>query len=278
MRQDDPHRVGWWGQFNVDSGQTIQWEIGPLKLAIQRLPNEWQIAYEQDETLAEENNEWEQKTTATNLETLGYANLKRYPFQQTHNPLHLLPALADRPVVTRPWTPLHIIANEEAVMFVSSPLWVRLTVADPPKQLLEIPVRRPSDTWFGPSTMEGELCYASRTQGRLNFENIPLQTHRAVTQVTIRNQAKSALVVERLSLPVPYLSLFATAEGVLWTETVTMACTRDTGMAACDIGAIPPPQASQARLINEPRQKPGQNMIVRAFGALFSQIIPPGGD
>ena len=57
------------------------------------------------------------------------------------------------------------------MIYVSTPLWVRVDVHDPPQFLQEIPVIRPSDTWFGPSTREGELGYAGRTHGRLNFEN-----------------------------------------------------------------------------------------------------------
>jgi hypothetical protein len=269
MTQNNEYRGGWWGRFSVNEEQTIQWNIGPLKLAVQRLPHEWQIAYERDETLTEEANGWQLDRTAPDVNSLGYAHTERHTFDQTSPILWVLPALADRPVVTRPLAPFYVTAGEETVMFVSSPLWVRIQVDDPPKTLQEIPIRRPSDTWFGPSTMEGELCYASRTHGRLNFENVSLQSHRAITQVIIRNRANDTLLVERLNLPVPYLSLFETSEGLLWTESVTMVRSRETGMANFDIGGSPPAQASQVKLVSEPRQIPGQNMVIRAFGVLF---------
>jgi hypothetical protein len=269
MTEHNKYQAGWWGQFSLAEGQTSQWQIGPLKLAVQRLPHEWQIAYERDGTLEEETNGWQQDPAALHINTLGYANTERYTFSQTSPTLWVLPALADRSVVTRPLTPFYVTAGEETVMFVSSPLWVRIQVDDPPKTLQEIPIRRPSDTWFGPSTMEGELCYASRTHGRLNFENVSLQPHRAITQVIIRNRANDTLLVERLSLPVPYLSLFETLAGLLWTESVTMVRARETGMANFDIGSSPPAQAGQAKLVSEPRQSPGQSMVVRAFGVLF---------
>jgi hypothetical protein len=154
-------------------------------------------------------------------------------------------------------------------VFVSSPLWVRIEVGDPPVKLQEIPIVRPSDTWFGPTTMEGELCYASRTYARLNLENIPVRVHRAITQIIIDNKADTQLLVERLNLPVPFLSLFEASNGFLWTEAVAMIRTRDTGMAAFQIGKRPPEEASAAKLVSEPREKPDQNMVIRAFGALF---------
>ena len=269
MTQNNEYQAGWWGQFSVNEGQTIQWQIGPLKLAVQRLLNEWQIAYERDESLAEEANGWQLDQTAPDVNSLGYAHTERYTFDQTSPTLWVLPALADRPVVTRPWAPFYVTAGEETVMFVSSPLWVRVAVDDPPKNLQEIPIRRPSDTWFGPSTMEGELCYASRTHGRLNFENVLLQPHRAITQVTISNRAISQLLVERLSLPVPFLSLFESSDGLLWTQGVTMVRARETEMATFDVEKGPPVQARPVKLVSEPRQIPGQNMVIRAFGVLF---------
>jgi hypothetical protein len=96
-----------------------------------------------------------------------------------------------------------------------------------------------------------------------------VRSHWAITQVAVHNQADTQLQIERLNLPVPYLSLFETANGILWTETVTMVRTRDSGMAAFQVEEGPPHAATGARLIVNPRQEPPQNMIIRAFGVLF---------
>ena len=269
MIQSDQFQATWWGQLDLNYEQTAQWVIGPLKLAVQRLPNEWQVAYEPDELIDLEATEWQQTTVALDISALNYANTERYVVGQTSKNLRIRPTLADRPIITRPFTPLYVPAGEQTVIFVSSPLWVSVEVGDLPKILQEIPIQRPSDTWFGPSTMEGELCYASRTYGRLHLDNIPVRSHRAITQVTIRNRATSQLLVERLSLPVPYLSIFETSEGLLWTQAVKMMRTRDTGMATLDVEAGPPKEAGEVKLICGPRQPPDQNMVIRAFGALF---------
>ena len=263
------HQAGWWGKFKAEPGQTLQWEIGSLNLAIQRLTYEWQIAYEQRDPRLDEINTWQHNSTASNLDPLEYAHLERYTFNETSECLAVMPALADRPVITRPLNPFYVVSNQEAVVYVSTPLWVRIDAHDPPQFLQEIPVIRPSDTWFGPSTREGELGYASRTHGRLNFENITAQTHRATTQVIIRNRTGTSLLIERLSLPVPYLALFESAEGQLWTQTVIMTSTRETGMANFDIEPNPPEQAGQVNQIGEPRLYSPRNMIIRAFGVLF---------
>jgi hypothetical protein len=258
-----------WGQFNLEVGQTGRWEIGPLKFAIQRQPNEWQLSYERDTSLDSDNIEWPQEIASPDINQLDYSVTERYAIKQTGSILHVMPALADRPIITRPLMPLHVPAKEKTIIFVSSPFWVQIKVDNPPKLIQEIPILRPSDTWFGPSTMEGELCYASRTHARLNLENIPIRPHRAITQIVIYNKADNQLLVERLSLPVLYLSLFETESGLLWTEAVTMTRTRETDLVTFEIEKSPPKAAGTTNLLSEPRQQPEQNMIFRAFGALF---------
>ena len=262
-------RATWWGPYSLDDGQTIQWEIGPLRLAIQRRLNEWHIAYEQRDVIDPETSEWSHIPAAPDIIKFDYANTERHVVSQTNEKLWIRPVLADRPIIIRPLMPLYVPTAEEITIFASSPLWMSIEVGDPPKKLQEIPIQRPSDTWFGPSTMEGELCYASRTHGRLRLEQIPTRAHRAITQLTVRNQASSSLLVERFSLPVPYLTLFETADSVLWTQSVVMERTRDAGLAAFHVEPDPSEQAGETRSLGEPRQQPTQSMIIRAFGVLF---------
>jgi hypothetical protein len=259
----------WWGQFSLAEGQTARWHISALRLAIQRLAYEWKIAYEYDHTVDWSDATWSYSPDAPDIEDIEYKNRERHAFEQTQETLYLTPILPDRPLVIRPITPLYVPAGESTNIFASSPLWVRIEVGQPPHIIREIPIRRPSDTWFGPSTMEGELCYADKTTGRLRVEYVPTRVHRAITKVMIRNQASLPLQVERLSLPVIYLSLFCTPDGLLWTQMVTMDRTRNTGMAALNVTNQLPIAAKEARLVSGPRQMSGQNMVVRAFEALF---------
>ena len=133
---------------------------------------------------------------------------------------------------------------------------------------MEFPIQRPSDTWFGPSTLEGETCYAIRTHSRLNLENLSLHPYRALTQIDIDNRAEAPLHVERLNLPVPYLSLFVNPEGILWTEAVTMTQKDDASLAEFEIQEGPPVVSGGAELLSPSRENPQKNMLIRAFGIL----------
>jgi hypothetical protein len=195
--------------------------------------------------------------------------IERYMFRATGEAIHLLPMLADRPIVSRPITPIHLPSGEEVTLFVSSPVWVGVAVDGGKKRLLALPIIRPSDTWFGPNTFDGELCYDSRTRGLLSADEVVLRIHRAITPVLIYNRADSDLMLERISIPVPLLSLYGDQQGQLWTEAVTLLREEDNEMAALKIGHGAPNQAGKCELFTEPRQRSGRGLFYRAFSSLF---------
>ncbi len=257
----------WWGEFRFSPGQTRCWRFGPLTLSVQRLAHEWQLFHQVREDWVESDYEVEVDAAAAPLG--GDAALDRFVCRGTSKALQVLPGLADRPVVTRPATPVHLPSGEEVTFYVSSPVWIRLGIPSPLRWLLELPLQRPSDTWFGPSTREGELCYAARTSARLQLEEIPLRPHRALTPVSILNQGDEPLLLERLKLPVPCLSLYGSADGLLWTESLSIIREQDLRMAALRIGKGPPSPAGTARLVSEAREPVEQGILVRALHAIF---------
>jgi hypothetical protein len=257
----------WWGVHSVELDDTLCWEMGSLTLAVQRRAREWQIMsnIHPDQEPAER---WQ---LIRNREFLiDGGQLSRFMFKETMQKLQVIPKLADRPVVIRPATPFHVPAGQTVTLFVSSPVWFSLAVHKPPVQLLEMPIQRPSDTWFGLSTCSGELCYASRTQGRIRLDELPKRTDRAVTPIIISNLSDASFLLERVNLPSPNLSLFCNAAGCLWTPQVTM--TREPGddSASLEIAEGPPSIAGDTELISSPRQQPEPGSLLHYFGALFS--------
>ena len=264
----DKQEAIWWGEFKLHNQQTLQWRIGPLTLLVRNIADEWQIAYERADEMHE--NTLACEITETDLSPDTLANNSRYFIRDHSGILHLKPRLADRPIVSRPWQPFHLTAGEEVTLYVSSPLWIELAVGEKAEKLVEVAIQRPSDTWFGPSTREGELCYASRTSCRLDLAEVPWRPHRAITPVLIRNQADSLLSLERLSLPVPFLPVYSTVNGNLWTPTVILVREEDGDMAALKIEKHAPAEAGQATLVDEPRSRVSTGTLFRAFNALFS--------
>lgn len=267
----------WWGVFTLDDGQAGCWRVGPSTLWIYHLPHEWRLVHLQDgdslSKTAEVIAPLPEDAVNLSLEDLPEgAVVSRFSFRTTGGQLAVMPVLADRPVVVRPETPLYVPPGEAATLYVSTPLWVCLEAGDPPLLLQEVPSHRPSDTWYGPNTREGELCYATRTAGRLVLADLPRCPHRAVTPILIRNRARDALLVERIQLPVQYLALFQAAGGYLWTQAVTLDREKDGGFSALNLLEGAPPEADDAHPVSKPRETSRASLIGRTFSTLFHRI------
>ncbi len=266
----------WWGTFGLPEDAAVVWRVGPLELWLQRRANEWRVG-----TVAGANALDERVSVAQPAagdEAPEGATLTRYSFARAPARVTLSPRTADRPVVVRPDAPFFVPGGEEARLYLSTPLWIALAPPDAPRPMLEVPAHRPSDTWFGPNTLEGELCYAAVTHARLDLASLPRRPHRAVTPVLLRNRAAEPLLLERLKVPLPYLSLFADASGMLWTELVTLERETAGDVAALQIGSDAPAEAAarvdgtaarEPTRLCEPRQRPEPRVALRAFSRLF---------
>lgn len=268
MDPDTSQAPHWWGEYTIADTKGLRCHIGPLDLLLRNLHEEWQIAYERRAGDEDEDSVCHISESDLSLEHL--TNHSRYILHDDSGKVYINPRLADRPIVSRPWSPFHLSAGQETTLYVSSPLWIEITVGQQRRTLEEIAILRPSDTWFGASTQEGELCYASRTSCRLRLDELPWRPHRALTPVVIRNRADTPLLLERLSLPVPLLPLFAAPDGRLWTPRVTLTRSDDGDMAALKIDKEAPLEVDAATLIHTPRTNAGTGTLVRAFNALFS--------
>tara|TARA_R110002049_G_scaffold187514_4_gene355775 strand:- start:905 stop:1723 length:819 start_codon:yes stop_codon:yes gene_type:complete len=272
MSEEHKNILKWWGQFEVPLDTAAIWKIETLNFAIHHVDKEWQISHRRESeggTLPSEVG-----FSRELFDPLDYTNTTRYIFRKSSPVIEIKPQLADRTVVTRPAMPINLAPGEEVTLYVSTPLWVQFDISGKRESTLdELAIHRPSDTWFGPSTREGELCYASQTSGRTSLERLPVRASRAITPLIIINKALDKLLIERVALPVPLLSLFATPEGVLWTQSATLIRDDDGGMAELKLGKDAPKEAKDAVRINKARLQPEKGMLVRAFSSIFDKGV-----
>lgn len=259
--------IEWWGQNRFALDQVRRWRLGPSRLWVERREFEWRL----HQLEQAENNDIviEAGELTDSGEIDSKANLDRYATSSNGMLFTVTPQLADRPLVVRPETPLFVPSGEDVTLYVSTPLWMRLEAGPPNRLLSDRPTQRPSDTWFGPSTLVGELCYASRTSGRLRLAELPQRPHRAITPVRIRNNAKDVLGLERVKVPVQYLALYRSAAGGLWTQTATLIREQDGDFAALQLGRRAPSEAAGAERVTPPRQQAEGHLALRAFSRLF---------
>lgn len=263
-RSEDGFQSKWWGEFSVPEGDTRYWRIGPSDLWINRRAREWSFLCSScDDSLD------------LSLEICRPAEMpegredesRRFGFRDAGSSIELIPLTPDRPMVFFPEQAFYLPAGEEISLFVGSAVWIRFEAAG--KELFEFPSFRPSDTWFGPNTITGEMCYSAKTSARINLENLPIRPHRVVSAVRIRNRASDILSLEKLKMPMPNLSIFAGADGRLWTEQITLDRGEGGDFAEMKLGKAPPEIAGKTEKMGGPREKPDRKRLVRAFTGIF---------
>jgi hypothetical protein len=236
---DAPFDPRWWGAVTLPVDAVARWQAGPSTLHAQRRAADWRVwqVTEPDAYAVAA-----QRVRRVDEPPPDGAPQLRFTFAETPDTITVTPELADRPVIVRPEASLTVPPGETVTLYVSSPVWMVLKVEvrrarrgrtrPEPVVLAEIPTYRPSDTWFGPSTRVGELCYSVRTAARLRVSELPLRPHRAVTPVTVENQAATALQLSRVSVPMQYLALHVDRAGRLWSDGVlfTRQPDEDTGV------------------------------------------------
>jgi len=267
MTERQPSAIGWNRSFELAETDQRFWQIGPFQLWAAVYPSELRLAYARGEDPLETTLAIERPGQCRDV--LDEAEVQRFGFRHPPNSLELVPAVADRPVVVSPEEPLMLPPGEEITVFVSTPMWVRVVAGDAGPVLLDVPTIRPTDSWFGPSTMEGELCYASRTSARMNLENLPVRPHRAISVVRVKNGSMTDLNIEKMKLPTPQMSVFVTAKGRYWTEGVTLERHGENEPAAVRFDQGPPDEAPDATLAAAPRSPSQRGLLTRAFAGIL---------
>jgi len=270
---DAPLDPRWWGAVTIAVGGVARWRAGPSTAHAHRRAADWRVWHviEPDPyaVAAERPRRVEEPPPDG-------AAAARIGFAETPNTIAVTPALPDRPVVVRPESALEIAPHERVTLYVSSPTWMALKLEvrrtrrgrqeAAPVVLTELPTFRPSDTWFGASTREGELCYAVRTAARLEPADLPLRPHRAVTPVTVENQGTTPLPITRIAVPMPFLALYLDRQGRLWTDGVLLTRQADGDTAV----KVAPAAPADGERLAEPRDSRtfGQT-ITRTFSRLL---------
>lgn len=260
--ENDLALESWWETINLDIGEGWRCGIGPLAVYLQRHADEWLLAWEAEPESQEHKRVSSEAITAFP----DPLTPSRYVFRNSPTSFCLKPRLQDRPVVVRTTQPVQVPPGENVTFYISSPVCVSIELGEEKIRLQELPTVQLSDTWFGPSTREGELCYAAKTQARNNKSEVPLRSHRAVTPVTLHNKSDAMLAIEKLSIPLPFLAVYGQLDGSLWTDPVFLEHHGEDQLATLKIGSKPAGAIplSPARI---PVQK---NKVVRAIINLFS--------
>jgi hypothetical protein len=258
----------WWGTFELEENQARFWEIGCLLLGLERQQHEWRIASNSSDDITKS----DILVAAEDCPGFDKNDLefRRFIFQRTDSKITLTPIIADRSQVSHAEIPFYLAPDQHVTIYVSSPIWVRITVGAHASILDDIPTLRQSDTWHGPNTREGELCYSSRMFCRTNLNDLPLRANRVLTPVKIFNHDKHSLLIEQLSIPLPFLSVYVDNNGSFWTEEIIVRNEPNHGHTVKQ-GRGAPPIAAEATLLSTPRLTLKPNNFINLFYSLLTE-------
>lgn len=223
-----------WGAAAMQEGVRALWRLGPLELWVRRRRHEWRVAARWDPSASSER---VTRQVPAEEEPQKGMQVLRFGQSETTNSLRVLPVLASLPVVCRPEGPFVVHAGQSVVAYVGTPLWARLVTAEA-DPLHEVDIHRPSRSWFGPNTVEGELAYASRTSLHLDWKDMGPQPTRALTRIEISNDGTRPLTVSEINVPMPHLELGLGGTCSMWTESLTLT-SADDGLVNVEIGGFP---------------------------------------
>ncbi len=174
--------------------------------------------------------------------------------------------LSTRPIVARPNQPIHLPTGESVTLYVGTSLW--FTLRREKDTLIDIPVTRLSDTWFGPDTRHGEICYACETHARLSMEGVRVNAFKAITPIDIQNESGKSIVIDRINLPVNYMTLFRD-DHRHWTSTLTIKRRKTEASSQIHVAESPPTAASNPVLVAEPRNNLPDGILDKAMSLLL---------
>lgn len=192
-------QVAWWGTFLVDEEQSRFFKVGHIVICLDRYNHQWHITTYRE----------------------GEQPFKNFSAQSS-NHIGLKPTTPDRSLLSQLERPFYISPGESALLYISSPLWIRIEAGDPPILLDETPTETLMDTWFGKNTLEGELCYANQTYCSSHLDELPRDITRIITPITLENRSRETLLLKELKIPLPYLSIYKDKQNYLWTEQLTV--------------------------------------------------------
>lgn len=254
----------WWGTFNVEAGQSRFWRIGNVVICVDRVTNEWHIASTpvgKIDDIPEGEDSAETESFSIPYEELTF---KTFTFH-TRAEIELKPVLPDLPLASALERPLYIPAGEDILLYVSSPVWVRVQTGKRSKIILdEVPTFVLSDTWYGPNTREGELCYAGHTHASPHLSDVPSGPDRIISPMLIKNRAKNPLMLEKIGVPLPYLSVYSDKENFLWTEQLYLFSEEDSG-ADVEVAKGPPKALEEIKLLTPPRLDISTTPSIKSF-------------
>ncbi len=239
----------------LSTGKSLLFYFGDLSLCVSHHNYEWRTEYS-----------YCKPVVGSAIGQYGKLIMERYAINAPGARISLAPRLADRAIVSRPLAPITLLPNSETTVYVGTPLWLDLKIDD--ILIKELSCVILSDTWFGRDTLQGELCYSTSTRARLDAKQLVRDSHKAITPIVISNQGIKSITLERINVPVPFLSLYQEKDGQFTTSTLAIVLEHNVIDAKLEIK--PPLQADSLKKVADSSKPIKKAFVYRTLDLLFA--------
>ncbi len=242
----------------LEMGQILHLRFGPLDLYVGHFFQEWRVSWKSSNDYMDNSFLFELPFNGSVPEDM--QSQIRYTYSRPSNSfIKLTPILGDRAFVAKPTKPLMVLPGETVKIYMSIPLFVRVELEEPYALIEEIPVLQSPRTWFGESTIVGEVCYSTRIKAVLDRRELVQRPYRATSQLIIENRGDDSLHVERLKVPAPYLSLYQNEDGHFLTSVIHYI--RDSSGHIKDVDIIAKEDQENLTFLAGPRLKADASIL-----------------
>ena len=204
-----------WDPFLLEDNKIYFWQIGPLRIWIERWNDEWIAAYDyaENETVLK----YPEDGGIRYPKRPELIELNRIVAKVDKDILSFHPVMDVKPIVVGADTPFKILPKNEALIFINVPISIRITAGESKKSvLMEIPTVLLSNTWVG-SPSAGELSLSLKTSAVRKIDNLNPKPNRAGCPVLIKNLSSVPLEVEKICIHTENLSIYR-GNSRLWTN------------------------------------------------------------
>lgn len=251
-----------WDSVRIPADQTLLFQLGHLSVKIQPDEHELHMQISRDEAAPYEpdlRTEPGQEIPSTGVED--FACRVEDPVIQAR------PVMPDRSVVVRPKNRISVLPAEQALFFVSIPIWVQFElILSKPVVLKTMPVVTRSATWYG-DPMSGEHCYVEKSSAARVLQADAGSYWQAVCPITVHNRDKNPIDVTRLCVQVSHLGVFQGSDR-LWTQPVTIVNREGSDPMEATYGKGAPDWEPIERTLSEPRNPARKSLLSRGLSTL----------
>ena len=258
----------WWGDIEFALNECKTWRIGDRIIAVQRKEQEWRFWNIESK---EENANPLQLETPTQPDFLSMAPTQRFLVKQTNSQITVMPRLADRAMVIRPGSIISILPGEKSKLFVSSQLWLAFSLSSTTDAMFDIPLWKPSDSWFGESNMVGEICYAKYSEANVDLATLKKRSHRVFTSIDIMNEHAQALNIQRIKIPMTFLDLYVDKSGQFWSDSICLTHQEDAKKPSFEVKKLNKNKnQTDYAMLSKARQGEDSNVFIRSIKSLIA--------